>query len=109
VEQHLSLDVVTTGAVTTVVANGEVDMSTRDLLRQTLTHLCDEGATVRLDLRDVSFIDSTGVNALVLANRHCTATGSTLMIMRPSDQVRRVLAYTGADAVLLVEEDPPGV
>jgi anti-sigma B factor antagonist len=74
-----------------------------------LTALCDEGTTVHLDLRGVSFIDSTGINTLVLAHRHCAARGSTLTVVHPSDLVRRVLAYTGAESVLHVDGDQPEV
>ena len=66
---HLSLDITTTLEVITVTASGEVDMATVDHLKETLTRLCVDGATVRLDMRDVTSTDSTGINALVIMHR----------------------------------------
>jgi anti-anti-sigma factor len=107
-EPHLSLDVLTTPEVTTVTASGEIDMGTVDHLRETLGGLCVDGAMVRLDLRDVTFIDSTGINALVLTDRDSRQRGCRLVLSAPSPAVRRVLDYTGAEAVLNVDDQPAG-
>jgi anti-sigma B factor antagonist len=108
VEPHLSLDIRTTLEVITVSASGEIDFGTVDHLKETLTGLCVDGATVRLDLRDVTFIDSTGINALVIADRRSTQRGCRLVLSAPSPAVRRVLDYTGAGAVLNVDDQRAG-
>ena len=105
VEPHLSLDITTTPEVVTVRASGEIDMASVDHLRETLRELCVDEVTVCLDLRDVTFIDSTGVNALVLMDRRSTERGGRLVLSAPSPTVSRVLAYTGADAVLNLDDD----
>ena len=107
-DHHLSLDIMRRPEVTTVYASGEIDMASGDHLRETLTELCVDAATVRLDMRDVSFIDSTGINVLVLMHRRSMQRGCRLLLSAPSTAVRRVLDYTGADAVLQVEDEPVG-
>ena len=81
---HLSLDITTTPEVITVTASGEIDMATVDHLKETLTALCVDGATVRLDMRDVTFMDSTGINALVIMDRHSKQGGGRLVLSAPS-------------------------
>ena len=107
-EPHLSLDTVTTLEGTTVSASGELDMESVDHLKETLTGLFVDETTVRLDLRNVTFIDSTGINALVLMSRRSTERGGRLVLSDPSPAVRRVLDYTGADAVLNVDDQSAG-
>ena len=101
---HLSLDITTTPEVITVTASGEIDMATVDHLKKTLTALCVDGATVRLDIRDVTFMDSTGINAPVIMDRHSKQGGGRLVLSAPSPPVLRLLDYTGAGAVLDVDE-----
>ena len=103
---HLSLDITTTLEVITVTASGEIDMATVDQLKETLTELCVDGATVRLDMRDVTFMDSTGINALVIMDRHSRECGGRLVLSAPSPAVRRLLGYTGAETVLDVDDQP---
>ena len=80
---HLSLDITTTPEGITVAASGEIDMATVDQLKATLTGLCVEGVTVRLDTRDVTFMDSTGINALVILDRHSKQAGGGLVLYVP--------------------------
>jgi len=106
--EPLSLDIVTTVEGITVSASGEIDMETVDHLKDTLTGLCVDGATVRLDLRHVTFMDSTGINALVVMDRRSKQRGCRFVLSAPSPAVHRVLHYTGADAVLKVDDHPTG-
>ena len=81
--EPLSLDIVTTVEGITVSASGEIDMETVDHLKDTLTGLCVDGATVRLDLRDVTFMDSTGINALVVMDRRSKQRGMPFRALGP--------------------------
>ena len=52
-----------------------------------------------LDLSGATFIDSTGVHALLGA----TELAPSVTVRAPSEAVRRVLEITGADPVLSIE------
>ena len=54
----------------------------------------------------MTFIDSTGINALVLMDRRSKQRGCRLVLTAPSQAVSRVLDYTGAEAVLNVDDQP---
>lgn len=75
---------------------GEIDLATAPLLREHLQSLLanqPHHLVVRLDL--VSFLDSSGVNALVAAYRRARAIHTEFRLAAPSDQVAKVLNITG--------------
>ena len=88
-------------------AVGEVDLSTADALRRELEAARVEADTVLLDLSDVTFIDSTGLHLLLEASHSSAVTDWSFFVVRPSEQVRRLIELSGtADLFTLV--DPTG-
>lgn len=78
-----------------VVVRGELDLATVDVLDRTLLELRDGEATlIVLDLRGVSFTDSTGVSLIL---RWCRAAEAAAWDLRVclSGPVEDVLALTG--------------
>ena len=69
---------------------GELDAATAPHLQHRLE---EHRGVTRLDLRDVTFIDSSGLRVLLLASRASGADG--LALLEPSGHVRRVLEMTG--------------
>ena len=70
---------------------GEIDLSTANILTQQFRVIADQGLrSVVIDATDVSFMDSTGLHALVEGKRLIHETGTTIYLV-PSSQVRRVL------------------
>ncbi len=54
------------------------------------------GSTVVVDLSDLTFIDSTGISALVMARNRIRADGlGQLVLTRPGEVVRRTLEIVG--------------
>ena len=84
-----------------VRVRGELDLSTSPQLDEALRREIDAGNRVVVDLSEVAFIDSTGLNTLVAALRACDEKGGVLMVSPalPS-QVRRVLEITGLNKLL---------
>jgi anti-anti-sigma factor len=76
---------------------GEIDMDTSSILRRRLES--DPLVTV-LDLRDVTFIDSTGLAVLINAKRD-RADG--LILRSPAGAVARVLELSGMDRMFRIE------
>jgi anti-anti-sigma factor len=84
----------------TVRAAGELDLATVEALEEELRRNCDS-ASLTLDLGAVSFIDSSGICALVKAAERCRESGQELRILNVAGQVRRVLELCRLDDVLL--------
>jgi anti-sigma B factor antagonist len=81
---------------------GYLDLSTVDLLRETVGPACGSGEDVRLDLSGLTFCDSTGVGALVWLYRRASAGAGRLVVYAPRKAVRDVLRISGVDRVIPV-------
>jgi anti-sigma B factor antagonist len=86
-----------------VRAVGEVDMATVDVLGKPLDELRANGfAQIEIDLREVTFMDSTGLRLLVGWRRRALTEGFDLQIvLDPDGPVARVVELTGLQEVLL--------
>ena len=68
-----------------------------------------EGATFVLDLRELTFIDSSGLRALVMADQSVRGDGGRMIVVRGPARVNEVLEVTGvARHIELVDEPPAG-
>ncbi len=74
---------------------GELDVSTCDGLADTLT--APPGSVVVIDLRLLTFMDSSGLGAIHAARQSAIKNGGTLVLTRPTPIVHRVLQITGLD------------
>jgi anti-sigma B factor antagonist len=87
-----------------VAIAGEVDLATSGPLAQALTEVLDtKPATVRIDIGEVSFLDSSGIRCLVGVAERAAASGSHLVVRNPTPMVLRVLEICGVDQVLLAD------
>jgi anti-sigma B factor antagonist len=85
-----------------VVPSGELDVATCDLLAARLDELWTAGWTdVVLDLRALTFIDSSGLHLLIDHHRRACAAGARFSIIDGSPPVRRVLRLCGLHEVLV--------
>ena len=90
--------------------HGELDMATSPQLAEALDELAENGpATVVLDLRGVSFLDSTGLKAIFSARNTTQERGQQLAVTPGSPQVQRLLSLTRLGEHLTMIETPDAV
>lgn len=79
---------------------GELDMSTVEKLDAAL-RAAPEGEEIMLDLTALTFIDSSGIQALLryVASRNGRAGDSTLVLVGAVPNVRRALEIVGIDRI----------
>ena len=83
-----------------VVVAGDLDAATAAELDQALTAaVADDTTVVFVDLAGVPFMDSTGFGALLAVHR----AGASIVVRRPTDQVRRLLDVVGVPGVVEIE------
>jgi stage II sporulation protein AA (anti-sigma F factor antagonist) len=93
-EPILDIDVLATDQETVVVVRGEIDLATGQQFRDALLAASRESPRVLVDLSDVTFMDSAGVNALVAAYHRVPPDGELRLAgLRPN--TRRLLQITG--------------
>jgi stage II sporulation protein AA (anti-sigma F factor antagonist) len=97
----LRLDVEQDGDATLVRAAGEVDIATAPQLRECIQALA---GVVVVDLSGVTFLDSSGINALIGSKNHLSESGGGLRLRGVQPPVRTVLAATGLSDWFEVEE-----
>lgn len=90
----------------TLVLSGELDLNSAPLLGVTLRLICAEPATsvVVLDLSRLTFMDSTGIHAVLLAKELSAEHGSEFFVVPGEAQVRRVMQITGLLNALPIRE-----
>jgi len=85
-----------------VTLRGEIDAYTAPSLREDLRVLVEErGAlVVVIDLASVTFLDSSGLGAIVGTLRRLRERDGRLSIVQPESAASRIFEHTGLDAVL---------
>jgi stage II sporulation protein AA (anti-sigma F factor antagonist) len=101
----LVIDVVDTGDTVLFRVRGELDLRTGPRLERALTPF--RARRCELDLAEVPFTDSTGVNLLVRNSRNAARAGGSLRIVSVTPPVLRVLRLTGTAALLMAGDSPP--
>lgn len=84
---------------------GEIDISSAHLLSDQFASMVTEGrSAIILDATNVTFMDSTGLHALVEGKRTLHDKGSRIYLV-PSRQVRRVLELVFPDPIVAARLD----
>jgi anti-anti-sigma factor len=92
----------------TLVVTGEIDLVTAPYLRDELAAVVGgAGSTTVVDLSGVTFIDSSGLGALIDARTAIDATDATLVLLNPSGPCRRVLELTGTAVLFEITDGEP--
>ncbi len=94
------------GEQVTVSLRGELDLSTVGKVQEELNRAEASDATVVvLDLSNLTFLDSTGLRAVVTAHERAAEQGRRFVIVRGPDAVQRVFTITRLEERLEMVDD----
>ncbi len=80
----------------TLVMTGELDLASAPTLAAAVAHIrMDRSTQVVLDLRKLSFIDSTGIRAVLVTRELCAERGCEFSLVPGPPRVRRVFEVCG--------------
>lgn len=82
------------GDIVVVMAYGEIDLSSVDALGAELRGLLAGYRRIVLDLRQVVFVDSSGLHCLLDVDRESRAAGSEFELVPGGPQVQRLFELT---------------
>lgn len=90
------------GGIWVVTLRGEIDAYSTPSLREDLRILVEESGAlaVVIDLAAVTFLDSSGLGAIVGTLRRLRERDGRLTIVEPETAASRIFEHTGLDAVL---------
>jgi anti-anti-sigma factor len=100
-----SAEVIHRDGAAVVVVRGDVDLSTAIRFRAALAAALDGGERVEVDLRDTTFMDSTGLAALLAVHRRLSQAREAVVIHDPSPPVRLLLDISGVTGLVDVRTD----
>ena len=90
-----------------IALSGEIDLSTvESVSAEVEPALAGDPAIAVLDLREVTFLDSSGLRLLLRLDERQRSNGRRLAIVRGGRRVARVFELTGADEQLELVDDP---
>lgn len=106
---RLGIEVGAQGAWLVVELRGELDLFTAPALADRVEALIRQPSSPRIALQvsQVGFCDSAGINTLVRLWKRAGAAGRELVLLRPHPRVAQVLAMTALDHYLPVHDTLP--
>ena len=96
---ELGIDITSYRDWQVVAVSGDLDLYTSPTLRTNVHEVA--GDKIALDLTDVSFIDSSGLGAIVGTLKHVRERGAAFaVIASPEGSLTRLLNLTGLDQIV---------
>ncbi|MBV9309597.1 MAG: STAS domain-containing protein [Solirubrobacterales bacterium] len=95
-QNHFRVEVRSEGSASILMLIGELDLASSTALEQELDRAMEPGRNaVILDLRELEFMDSTGLSVLVKAHQRAEEAGTEFGLVKGPAQVQRLLSLTG--------------
>ncbi|HUF58314.1 MAG TPA: STAS domain-containing protein [Actinomycetota bacterium] len=106
-DQALTTRIDARNGVTSIALSGELDMATVPILNDQLTALERDGTgAIMLDLRELSFIDSSGLHAFIEAHKRSLLNGHRFLLVGASPIARRLCEMTRTEFLLDAQGTP---
>lgn len=107
VQNQFQVEVSRSDATAVVAVRGELDLASGPELESQLDKISGpETKLVVVDLRQLDFMDSTGLSILVRAHQRLSEEGCEIGLVRGSQQVQRLLDLTGVAERLRLVDTP---
>ncbi|MCX7749423.1 MAG: STAS domain-containing protein [Clostridia bacterium] len=88
-----------------VYVSGEVDIYTSQLLKDKLYQIVDaDQGDLKIDCRELNYIDSTGLGIFVGALKKAKQNGKQIIISNLKENIKKLFIITGLNNVFVMEE-----
>lgn len=106
--EHPCLNIEIRPDAQTIALAGEADLLGAAKIEEALRKACmGEWGTVVVDLSKLTFIDSSGLHALMAGHQSCRARGQEMRIIPGPENVQRLFELTGMnDSFLFYDAEP---
>lgn len=86
-----------------VVVQGDLDLPAGDALEALVTPMIQSSPDLQIEMRDVTFLDSSGLGALIVISQLATEAGGHVVLRNPSEAVVKALDLTHTTPLFTVE------
>ena len=99
----MSYKITEEGNISTVFLNGEIDMDVTETAKEAILPIIDSGKEVHLNLKDVSYMDSSGISVLIESHQKATEVGTKVILKDISKSVLKVIMMAKLEQILNLE------
>ena len=91
------------GNISTVFLDGEIDMDVTEKAKEIILPLVEAGKEVHINLKDVSYMDSSGISVLIESHQKALEKGTKVIIKEISKSVLKVIMMAKLEQILNLE------
>ena len=91
------------GNISTVFLNGEIDMDVTEKAKEVILPLVESGKEVHLNLKDVSYMDSSGISVLIESHQKALEKNTKVVVKEVSKSVLKVIMMAKLEQILNLE------
>ena len=89
--------------ISTVFLDGEIDMDVTEKAKEIIFPLVEAGKEVHLNLKDVSYMDSSGISVLIESHQKALEKGTKVIVKEISKSVLKVIMMAKLEQILNLE------
>ena len=86
--------------ISTVFLNGEIDMDVTDKAKDVILPLIEAGKEVHLNLKNVEYMDSSGISVLIESHQKALELGTKVTLKEISKSVLKVIMMAKLEQIL---------
>ncbi|MDA7714769.1 STAS domain-containing protein [Candidatus Pelagibacter sp.] len=86
--------------ISTVFLDGEIDMDVTEKAKQIILPLVEAGKEVHINLKDVSYMDSSGISVLIESHQKALEKGTKVIVKEISKSVLKVIMMAKLEQIL---------
>ena len=89
--------------IATVYLDGEIDMDVTEKAKEVIMPLIEAKKEVHLNLKDVQYMDSSGISVLIESHQKAAELGSRVVLKEISKSVLKVIMMAKLEQILIIE------
>tara|TARA_B110000114_G_scaffold145904_1_gene155180 strand:- start:1026 stop:1325 length:300 start_codon:yes stop_codon:yes gene_type:complete len=89
--------------ITTIYLTGEIDMDVGDKAKESITPLLDTSDEVHINLKDVQYMDSSGISVLIESHQKASELGKKVVLKEISKSVLKVIMMAKLEQIFNIE------
>ena len=86
--------------ISTVFLDGEIDMDVTEKAKEVIFPLVEAGKEVHINLKDVSYMDSSGISVLIESHQKALEKGTKVIVKEISKSVLKVIMMAKLEQIL---------